>query len=120
MLKNLILVALGGMTGSVLRYLVSLLIKSDSFPYATLVVNIIGCFVIGLVLTITLNSKTDLQQLRLFVATGICGGFTTFSAFSAECILLLQQQKFFTALTYILISVITGLAATFAAFSIAK
>jgi|SRR6476469_6054943 len=118
MLKNILLVAAGGAAGSALRYLLSLMIGNKSFPYATLTINIIGCFVIGLVLGYF--SKEDQLPWRLLLATGLCGGFTTFSAFSAETLLLLQQQRFIPALIYISVSVVLSVTATFAAFQMIK
>ncbi len=120
MWKSLLLVALGGMSGSICRYLISLLVKSTLFPYATLIVNFVGCFFIGLLFSQFVNGKANAPDLRLLLATGFCGGFTTFSAFSLECIMLLQQQRLWAALGYIFISIFTGLAATFAGISIAK
>ncbi|MDB5232100.1 MAG: hypothetical protein JWN76_2905 [Chitinophagaceae bacterium] len=119
MIKNLVIVGAGGMLGSVLRYICSFIIKSDSYPWATLAINITGSFFIGLILGSTLKMENG-NMWRLFLATGICGGFTTFSAFSAECILLIQQNRWAAALSYIIISVMAGLAAAFAGLWITK
>jgi fluoride exporter len=118
MFRNILFVAAGGAIGSVIRYAVSLLIQNKNFPYATLAVNIIGCFFIGLILG-HFSKENDLQW-RLLLATGICGGFTTFSAFSAETLLLIEQQRFFPALIYISVSIVLGVTATFAAFQMTK
>lgn len=112
MLKNLLLVGLGGSIGSMVRYATSFLIKSKSFPYATLSVNIIGCFIIGLVFAISIKDETLSDNWKLFLITGICGGFTTFSAFSLENMSLLQSGKIGMTATYILLSVVLGIAAT--------
>jgi fluoride exporter len=120
MLKSFLLVGVGGMIGSMLRYLFSLIIKSSSFPYATLAVNIIGCLAIGLVTGIIIKNGTDNENLKLFLATGLCGGFTTFSAFSSECMQLLQQQRYIAVIVYVSLSIILGLAATFAGLQLAK
>lgn len=116
MLKNILLVGAGGFTGSVLRYLVSHFVNNNTFPWATLIVNITGCFVIGLLaVIITQNNDT-----RLLLATGLCGGFTTFSAFSFETIKLVQQQQFITAILYITLSIMLGLSATAAGIYLSK
>jgi CrcB protein len=112
MIKNFILVALGGMLGSVLRYSFSLFIKHNSFPLATLTVNIIGSFVIGIIMALALKNE-NFGEWRLFLATGICGGFTTFSAFSWECINLLQHKQYINFSLYSLGSLIAGFAACF-------
>ena len=111
MLKNFLLVGLGGGIGSMLRYATSLLFTSRLFPYSTIVVNVCGSFIIGLVIGISLKSEYFLGNWKLFLATGICGGFTTFSSFSAENIELLQSGKTLSALLYIGTSVILGIAA---------
>jgi CrcB protein len=119
LLKNIILVGFGGMIGSVMRYIVSYFIKHDSFPFATLIVNIAGSLLIGAIMGIA--SKQDgFANWRLFLATGICGGFTTFSAFAWENMQLLQQQRYGTFVFYTGISLILGLAAVTAGYWITK
>jgi CrcB protein len=113
MIKNLLLVGLGGGIGSMLRYGSSLLIQSKLFPYATLAVNITGSFIIGIVFAMSIKEEALLNNWKLFLATGICGGFTTFSAFSLENMGLLQSGKYGMALTYIFLSIILGIGATF-------
>lgn len=111
LLKNFLLVGLGGALGSMLRYGAYLLFPLKDFPLATLLVNIIGSFVIGAVIAFSIKDETFLNNWKLFLATGICGGFTTFSAFSAENISLLQNQKYLLAVVYIITSVVTGIIA---------
>lgn len=113
MIKSLLLVGLGGGIGSMLRYGSSLLIQSKLFPYATLAVNITGSFIIGIVFAMSIKEEILLNNWKLFLATGICGGFTTFSAFSLENMGLLQSGKYGLAITYILLSIILGISATF-------
>lgn len=113
MYKNILLVGLGGGVGSILRYGVSVLIHSKLFPYATLAVNIIGSFIIGVVFALSIKQEGLPDTWKLFLATGICGGFTTFSAFSLENMGLIQSGKYGMALTYILISIVLGILATF-------
>ena len=118
MIKNLLLVGLGGGIGSILRYGTFLFINTKSFPYATLTVNIIGSFIIGIVFALTLREEVLSQQWKLFLATGICGGFTTFSAFSLENMGLLQSGKYGMAITYISLSVVLGIIATFSGYQL--
>lgn len=118
MIKNFLLVGLGGGIGSVLRYATALLVNSKLFPYATLVVNIIGSFIIGVVFALTLREGVLSNNWKLFLATGICGGFTTFSAFSLENMGLLQSGKYGMAITYIGLSVVVGIAATFLGYQL--
>ena len=113
MLKNLLLIGFGGGLGSILRYVSSLLITTKIFPYATLAVNITGSFIIGIVFALSIKDAAVTNNWKLFLATGICGGFTTFSAFSLENMGLLQSGKYGLAFTYIGLSIVLGIAATF-------
>lgn len=101
--------------GGVSRYLLSQLIQNkalSAFPYGTLTVNIIGCFLIGIVFG--LNERSGLSdEWRLFLATGLLGGFTTFSAFSYESISLIRDGQSGSALIYIGCSIVLGLLATY-------
>jgi len=109
MLRTLLLIAAGGAAGSVCRYILSSYIKVLYFP-GTLVVNILGCFLIGLLAG--LDARFNLNtNLRMLLVVGFCGGFTTFSSFSIENMELIDNQKYFTAFAYISLSVILGLAA---------
>ena len=118
MFKNFLLVGLGGALGSMIRYATYLLITVKNFPLATLGINIIGSFIIGLVLALGLKDESFLNNWKLFLATGICGGFTTFSAFSAENVVLLQNEKYLPALLYIVLSIVLGIAAAWLGFNI--
>jgi len=118
-LKNILLVALGGMLGSVLRYLASLLITHNSFPAATFTVNVCGCFAIGLIMGLAGHTE-GFGEWRLFLATGVCGGFTTFSAFSWESINLMQQGRYGAFAVYAGGSFILGLGATLAGYLITR
>ena len=121
-MKILLLVGTGGFIGSALRYYTSQFIQGklfSTFPYGTLGVNVIGCFIIGVLFA--LAEKGNLAyEWRLFLATGICGGFTTFSAFSIETISLFREGQLHSAFLYIAASVLLGLAATFAGISLTK
>jgi fluoride exporter len=118
MFKNFILVGLGGALGSMLRYAVCLFFTNKYFPAATFAVNILGSFIIGWVLALSLKDENFLTNWKLFLATGICGGFTTFSAFSAENVALLQNGKYFVALLYVILSIILGIAAAWLGYNI--
>lgn len=121
-MKLVFLIGLGSFIGGICRYLSTQFIQNkylSAFPYGTLLVNITGCFVIGLVFG--LSEKVNLHpEWRLFLATGFCGGFTTFSAFSNETLGLLRDGQFWSAGLYVAASVIFGLIATFAGISIFK
>jgi fluoride exporter len=118
MFKNFLLVGLGGALGSMLRYAAYLFITTKHFPAATLLVNILGSFIIGLVLALSVKDETFVNSWKLFLATGICGGFTTFSAFSAENVALLQNGKYFMALLYIALSIVLGIGAAWLGFKL--
>ncbi len=118
MMKNFILVGLGGAAGSMLRYAVSLLLISRVFPLATLLVNIAGCFLIGLILALGIKNESFAGNWKLFLATGICGGFTTFSAFSAENLQLLQTGKMGLSLVYITASIVAGIVAAWLGYKL--
>lgn len=113
-LKNIFLVFIGGGLGCILRYLVSLFCSSPSsnVPYHTLLVNIIGSFIIGLLFAVLVAKTAITQELRLFLMVGFCGGLTTFSTFSLELFSLFGQSKllFFS---YALLSVVSCFIAVF-------
>lgn len=119
MFKQFLLVGIGGAIGSMLRYFCSLIIKHNYFPFTTLTVNIIGSFIIGAVMAIAVK-EANFNSWRLLLATGICGGFTTFSALSWETLQLLQQKRYTNAILYIVTSVVFGLAAIFLGYLILK
>jgi CrcB protein len=118
MIKNFLLVGLGGALGSMLRYAVYLSITVKHFPYGTFLVNITGSFIIGLVLALSLKDESFLNNWKVFLATGICGGFTTFSSFTAENVALLQNGKYGIALLYITLSIVLGIAAAWLGFKL--
>ncbi|MDR0895105.1 MAG: fluoride efflux transporter CrcB [Prevotellaceae bacterium] len=112
--KELIYIFIGGGTGSVLRYMVQQLLHERivpyHFPWATFVVNLLGSFLIGLFYT--LSDRFNLSpEVRLFLTTGLCGGFTTFSAFSNDGVTLLKGGFYGTFLLYTLLSVGIGVMA---------
>lgn len=114
---NILAVGLGGALGAVCRYLLGQVIPKlgSGFPLGTFAVNIIGCFVIGLVVGIA-GRHTDIDpRLILFLQTGICGGFTTFSTFSLESLTLIEEGRITIGILYIVLSVLLGLFALLAA-----
>ncbi len=97
-------VGLGGAIGSIFRYTLSLLPIKSSFPVLTLITNLLGAFIIGVV--VGLFEKQYLSsQIHLFLKTGVCGGFTTFSTFSLETLTLLENGMIFMAIVYVFISI---------------
>jgi len=86
LLMPLVYVGLGGLLGAVFRYLTTLATQgfSMSFPYGTLISNLLGCFVIGIVATLAMGSTLLSTEARLFLATGVCGGYTTLSSLVYE------------------------------------
>mgnify|MGYP001553348423 CR=1 FL=1 len=121
-MKILLVVGVGSFIGGAARYLVTLLIQNkflSTFPYGTLAVNIIGCFLIGVIYG--LSEKGNLSgEWRIFLATGIMGGFTTFSSFSNDTVSMLRDAQYWQALSYVGSSIIIGLAATFIGISLIK
>jgi fluoride exporter len=116
---NVLLVFLGGGLGSLARYGISLIVNdlNPKFPFATLVSNVVACFLIGAITaSVTKGNLTDAQ--RLLLATGFCGGFSTFSTFSNETLQLAQNGQLLTAFGNIILSVTLCLAATFLALRI--
>ena len=112
MIKNLLLVGAGSFAGGVLRYLVSILMKNQSgFPWSTFIVNISGCLIIGLLWGLTSRLHTLSPAFTLFLMTGFCGGFTTFSTFSKEGLTLLQTNNYILFTLYTIGSVVLGIAA---------
>src|SRR5258706_4356396 len=121
-MKILFVIGTGSFIGGVFRYLLSQFIRSKilfPFPFGTLGVNLVGCFLIGLVFGLSEKGNVSVGW-QLFLVTGILGGFTTFSAFSNETILLLRDGQFWHALAYIASSVFIGLIATFTGISLSK
>ena len=119
-MTKILAVALGGAIGSVGRYLTSLAVESFSssrFPYETLTANLVGCFMIGL-LWGYFERMAISNEFRLFLFTGVLGGYTTFSTFARENIQFFKAGEPFSALGYILISNIMGLTLVAAGFLI--
>jgi fluoride exporter len=107
---NILLVGIGGGLGSILRYLLQRTLNAH-YPYGTLLVNVAGCLLIGLLWGVFARHIDE--QRRLLLVTGFCGGFTTFSAFTQEGIKMIIENRLMTFLFYTLLSVAAGLAATY-------
>lgn len=113
-LKNILFVLVGSAAGGSLRYITSLMIQSKNstqFPMGTFLINLIGCFIIGIVYAIAARNATTGSDIKLLLATGFCGGFTTFSAFAFENLELFKSGMHLTALMYIILSVTLGILA---------
>ncbi len=122
-MQALLLAGLGGALGSMGRYLCHRLLMQwlpMAFPWGTFAVNIIGCFLIGLFASWYGRGIIQSESLRIFLMVGICGGFTTFSAFTLEGIGLLKEQRFGLFFSYITASVVLGLLATYAGMKLIR
>ena len=119
MLRNILFVAFGGSIGSIFRYLMGFIINIKKIPVATFTVNISGSFFIGLLMGYIIK-ESNAQTWQLLLVTGFCGGFTTFSTFSWDIIVMLQQQRYSTALFYITATVLCGVVFTFLGLQLAK
>lgn len=112
-MTNILLVGIGGFIGSVLRYTASGYVqqatKSVGFPYGTLAVNVIGCFIIGFLAQLAEARGVFTSESRLFVFVGILGGFTTFSSFGNETLNLARDSQMMSALANIGANVVIGL-----------
>ena len=123
MIKSILLVGLGSFVGGSLRYAISLLMKNicpSGFPWGTLAVNLIGCFVIGMAFALFSKCNSISSNWYLFIATGICGGFTTFSAFANESMQMLQAGQLGAFISYVAISVIAGIGLAALGYAIIK
>lgn len=122
-MKPILIIGLGGGLGSICRYLVQVGISrlaTVAFPAGTFLVNITGCFVIGLLYGFSDKYATLTTEWRLFLVTGICGGYTTFSSFSYESISLFRQGNYTYFILYTVLSVAVGLLATLGGMLIVK
>lgn len=117
------MVGIGGFVGSVLRYLVSVAFAAwlgSPFPLATFTVNIAGCFVMGLLFGLSERSGVLSPEMRALLMAGLCGGFTTFSAFAVESIALIESRHLMELVLYVGLSVVLGLGATYVGILIVR
>ncbi|NDW09117.1 fluoride efflux transporter CrcB [Dysgonomonas sp. 520] len=120
MLKNILLVGLGGGVGSILRFLATELTHKYyfwSFPLATFLINIVGCFCIGMLVNLI---QIDNHNMRYLLVVGFCGGFTTFSTFARETMDLMQTDHIFLALLYVAASCLIGVVAVWLGMLVTK
>ena len=121
-MKLILMIGIGGFIGTIFRYIISIGIQNkflSSYHFGTFTVNIIGCFLIGIIYALSDRGNISVEW-RLFIATGILGGFTTFSSFSNETVSMLRDAQYGFALLYVLSSVTIGILATFAGIFLIK
>jgi CrcB protein len=115
-------VALGGAIGGLARYGAGELVpwQSPEIPWATLTVNLVGCLAIGVVLVVLTEGPPSSWWVRPFVAVGVLGGFTTFSALAVESVLLVEDGAALTSMLYLLVTVVVGLLAVVAGSTLTR
>jgi CrcB protein len=116
-------IAIGGTLGCWARYAQTNLVQAvfgRDFPYATLSINVIGSFLMGFLFIVTLERLMIPPSVRVGVLTGVLGGYTTFSTFEMETLLLSEHGEFFKAALYVIVSVVIGFAAAFGGAYIAR
>ena len=112
MIKSVLIVGIGSFIGGALRYLISTLFKqycTQGFPWGTLLVNLMGCFIFGIIFALFSKYSSTSHPWCLLLTTGLCGGFTTFSTFAYESVLMLQQGNLSGFISYIATSLIASI-----------
>jgi CrcB protein len=112
MIKSVLIVGIGSFIGGALRYLISTLFKqfcTQGFPWGTLLVNLMGCFIFGVIFALFSKYSSTSHPWCLLLTTGLCGGFTTFSTFAYESVLMLQQGNLSGFISYVATSLIAGI-----------
>ena len=118
-----LIIGLGGFIGTIFRFLISSLIEKSfatSFPIGTLLVNLIGCFLIGLLSGYFTQKLGDQTQLFFFLTIGVLGGFTTFSAIAMDSQVFIENGEYLKMLTYISVQAILGIALCLIGYNIIK
>ncbi|MGB1307950.1 MAG: fluoride efflux transporter CrcB [Oceanihabitans sp.] len=121
-MKQVLLVFLGGGFGSVLRYIIAKFLNPETsgFPYGTFAVNVLGSFIIGIILGLAVKNNTLSTNQTLLLATGFCGGFTTFSTFAFENQQFLKTGDFTSFACYTIASIVIGFLAVFLGLFLVK
>jgi CrcB protein len=120
---NYLIISLGAAIGGITRYWLSNVVYKvfpAIFPYGTLAVNILGSFIIGLIIFVFDEKELITQQSRLFLTIGFCGGLTTFSTFSLETFSLMRDSEYFLATINVILSVVLCLLGVFLAYIVSK
>jgi len=120
---KILLIGVGGFFGAISRYYVSkgsVLLLGNKIPYGTLVVNVAGSFLLGLIFTLSIEKFAVSENMRFLMAVGFLGAFTTFSTFSVEALYLVEDGAYLAAFYYIAGNLILSLAAAFAGIYIAR
>lgn len=123
MFRILLLIGGGSCVGGIGRYLLQQFVQDrfpSSIPLGTLTVNIIGCFIIGIIYALSNKGNILTPQMRLLLATGFCGGFTTFSSFAYENVSMALDAEFYYPIIYILLSVVFGFGSVYAGILLTK
>lgn len=123
MLKSILIVGFGGFIGTAARFIISRYFQlniASVFPWSTFIINIVGCLLIGLIYGISEKGEMLSSDIRLFLTVGICGGFTTFSTFSNDSLMLMRDQEWLRFALYTSLSVFIGLIAVYVGRLITK
>lgn len=119
----LLYIAAGSALGGVMRYVVGFAIQQRAgveFPLGTLIINITGSLLLGFLLRAALEGVSVSPEVRAFLTTGFCGGYTTFSTFSYDSVALIEGGEYRRAATYVILSVVLSLIATFVGIALAQ
>ena len=121
-IKDILIVGTGSFLGGSVRYVISLLMKNigKGFPWATIAANLIGCLLIGMLWGYFNRTINEGNSWALFLTVGFCGGFTTFSTFSKEALIMLQAGNYWGIAGYIALSVFAGIALVAFGFSLLR